>query len=106
MTTTRRRFLRLAAAAALFPAPALGQGAGPRVMVVGGGFGGASCARALRQLDPRVTVTLVEPSATFTACPFSNAVIGGLRELSAQQFASTPVAVAGTTVIPSAATRA
>jgi NADPH-dependent 2,4-dienoyl-CoA reductase/sulfur reductase-like enzyme len=56
------------------------------VVVVGGGFAGASCARALRQADPRIAVTLVEASATFTACPFSNAVIGGLRELTAQQF--------------------
>jgi sulfide dehydrogenase [flavocytochrome c] flavoprotein subunit len=104
VTTTRRRFLRLAAAAALFPAPALGQGAGPRVVVVGGGFGGASCARALRQLDPRVTVTLVEASATFTACPFSNAVIGGLRELRAQQFTYARVAADGITVVPATAT--
>jgi NADPH-dependent 2,4-dienoyl-CoA reductase/sulfur reductase-like enzyme len=86
----RRRFLKLGLAAttsaALFPAPSVGQGAAPRVVVVGGGFAGASCARALRQTDPRLAVTLVEANATFTACPFSNAVITGLRELSAQQF--------------------
>jgi NADPH-dependent 2,4-dienoyl-CoA reductase/sulfur reductase-like enzyme len=105
VTTTRRQFLRLAAAsAALWPAPALAQSAGPRVVVVGGGFGGASCARALRQLDPRVAVTLVEASATFTACPLSNAVIGGLRELSAQQFTYARVAAAGITLVPATAT--
>ena len=104
MTFTRRRFLGLAGCTALFPAPARGQGAGPRVVVVGGGFGGASCARALRQLDPRVSVTLVEASATFTACPFSNAVIGGLRELSAQQFTYARVAADGITLVPAMAT--
>jgi NADH dehydrogenase FAD-containing subunit len=56
------------------------------VVVVGGGFAGATCARALRKLDPRTVVTLVEQSETFTACPFSNEVIAGLRELREQQF--------------------
>jgi sulfide dehydrogenase [flavocytochrome c] flavoprotein chain len=87
--TTRRALLRSAAAlgasAALFPRPALAQAA-PRVVVIGGGFAGASAARALKQLDPGILVTLVEANPTFTACPFSNLVIAGLRELSAQQF--------------------
>ena len=44
--TSRRQFLKAAAAgAALLPLPAIAQGAGGRVVVVGGGFGGASCAR-------------------------------------------------------------
>jgi NADPH-dependent 2,4-dienoyl-CoA reductase/sulfur reductase-like enzyme len=68
-------------------------------VVVGGGFAGASCARALRQADPRIAVTLVEANATFTACPFSNAVIGGLRELSAQQFTYERVAADGIAVV-------
>ena len=101
---TRRTFLSLAAAAALSPAPARAQGAGPRVVVVGGGFGGASCARALRGLDPKIAVTLVEASATFTACPFSNAVIVGQRELSAQQFTYAQVAAGGITLVPAMAT--
>jgi NADPH-dependent 2,4-dienoyl-CoA reductase/sulfur reductase-like enzyme len=74
------------------------------VVVVGGGFGGASCARALRQADPRIAVTLVEPSGTFTACPFSNAVIGGLRELSAQQFTYERTTAAGITLARDTAT--
>ena len=89
MRQSRRAFLALsagAASAALLPVPARAQRAAPRVVVVGGGFAGASCARALRAADPRIAVTMVEASPTFTACPFSNAVIGGLRELSAQQF--------------------
>jgi sulfide dehydrogenase [flavocytochrome c] flavoprotein chain len=102
----RRAFLKLGiaatASARLIPVSAFAQGAAPRVVVVGGGFAGTSCARALRQADPRIAVTLVEANATFTACPFSNAVISGLRELSAQQFtyervAADSIAVARTT---------
>ncbi len=106
MTFSRREFLKLglAASAALLPRPAFAQGAGPRVVVVGGGFAGASCARALREADAKIAVTLVEPNATFTACPFSNAVIGGLRELAAQQFTYERVAAGGITVARAMAT--
>jgi NADPH-dependent 2,4-dienoyl-CoA reductase/sulfur reductase-like enzyme len=83
---TRRAFLTLSGSAAVLAhAPVFAQ-ARPRVVVIGGGFAGASCARALRQLDPKIAVTLVEPNQTFVACPFSNVVIAGLRELTAQQF--------------------
>src|SRR5206468_10256441 len=84
--------------------PALAQGAPARVVVVGGGFAGASCARALRQADPRIAVTLVEPSPTFTACPLSNAVLAGLRELSAQQFTYDRVAAGGIALARATAT--
>jgi NADPH-dependent 2,4-dienoyl-CoA reductase/sulfur reductase-like enzyme len=98
---SRRQVLKLGvtASAALLPLPAFSQGVASRVVVVGGGFAGASCARALRQVSPRIAVTLVEPNATFTACPFSNAVIGGLRELSAQQFTYERVAADGIVVV-------
>jgi sulfide dehydrogenase [flavocytochrome c] flavoprotein chain len=99
---SRRQFLKLgaaaAASAALVPVPAFAQRA-PRVVVVGGGFAGASCARALRQADPRIAVTLVEANATFTACPLSNGVISGLRELSAQEFTYERVAADGIVVV-------
>jgi NADPH-dependent 2,4-dienoyl-CoA reductase/sulfur reductase-like enzyme len=91
-----------AAAAALLPMPALAQGAAGRVVVIGGGFAGASCARALKALDARINVTLVEASRTFTACPFSNLVITGMRELGAQQFGYDKVAAAGVTMAFSA----
>src|SRR3954449_4127553 len=77
--------LGAAGAASLLPRQSLGQAA-PRVVVVGGGFAGATCARALKRNLPGAAVTLVEASPTFTACPFSNGVIAGLRELSEQQF--------------------
>src|SRR6185503_2857953 len=69
---TRRRFIWAAAGATLLAAPALAQGA-PRVVVVGGGFGGAACARELKKRDGRLDVTLIEANPRFTACPGSNA---------------------------------
>jgi NADPH-dependent 2,4-dienoyl-CoA reductase/sulfur reductase-like enzyme len=50
-------------------------------VVVGGGFGGATCAKYLRRADTAIEVTLVEPHRQFVTCPFSNAVIAGLRDL-------------------------
>lgn len=98
------RGIAATAAALALPCPSFAQGAG-RVVVIGGGFGGASCARTLRQLEPKLQVTLVEPNQVFTACPFSNEVIAGLRELPAQQFTYDRIAASGVTVIAQAATK-
>ncbi len=57
-----------------------------RVVVVGGGFAGVACARTLKRLDPKLSVTLVEPEKLFTAYPLSNDVLAGLRQLPQQQF--------------------
>jgi sulfide dehydrogenase [flavocytochrome c] flavoprotein chain len=96
---TRRHFLKAAGkAAALLPLPALAQGSSGRVVVIGGGFAGATCARFVKRMDPRVTVTLVEASQTFTACPFSNSVIAGLRDLTAQQFGYDKTAASGVAI--------
>jgi sulfide dehydrogenase [flavocytochrome c] flavoprotein subunit len=88
----------------LLPRPAHAQSAA-RIVVIGGGFGGASCARALRRIDPKLQVTLIEPNRIFTACPFSNEVIAGLRELNAQQFGYDRVSAQGVTVIAQAAAK-
>jgi sulfide dehydrogenase [flavocytochrome c] flavoprotein subunit len=103
---SRREFCGAAAvgaAALAFPRPSFAQSAA-RIVVVGGGFGGASCARALKQADPKLQVTLVEPNRTFTACPFSNTVIAGLRSIEQQQFTYDKIAADGVTVIAQAAT--
>src|SRR5215831_17700725 len=52
-----------------------------RVVVVGGGFGGATCAKYLRRADPSLEVTMVEPHRQFVICSFSNEVLVGLRDL-------------------------
>jgi len=103
---SRRRLLKhlgIGAGVLAFPAvaaPAVSTGAASaRVVVIGGGFAGASCARQLRDVAPELQVTLVEPKTTYTACPFSNLVIGGQREMSDQQFDYRGVAATGVTVI-------
>lgn len=99
----RRTLLGLTAAAALVPAIAHAQG-GAKVVVIGGGFGGATCARALKKLQPALGVTLVEASKIYTACPFSNEVIAGLRDLKQQEFGYDAIARDGVVVAPMAAT--
>jgi sulfide dehydrogenase [flavocytochrome c] flavoprotein chain len=98
---SRRQFLRAAGAAgALLSLPALAQGSGGRVVVIGGGFAGATCARFVKKLNLNLAVTLVETNRTFTACPFSNEVIVGLRDLKAQEFAYDRFAAAsGVTIV-------
>ncbi len=96
----RREFLKRAASgasAAVLPLPALAQGSA-RVVVIGGGFAGATCARELKRRDPRLAVTLVEANANFIACPFSNGVIAGLREMQDQQFGYERLAQDGVTL--------
>ncbi len=92
-----------AAGVALWPRPA-GAQAAPRVVVLGGGFAGASCARALREADSRIAITLVEAQRTYTAPPLSNGVLGGLRELAAQQFGYDRIAATGIAVAIATAT--
>ena len=105
MTFTRQRTRRevgglIAASAALLAAPTvLRAQTTARVIVIGGGFGGASCARALRQADAKLEVTLVEANKTFTSCPQSNEVIAGLREISAQYFGYDKIAAEGVRVV-------
>ncbi len=52
-----------------------------RVVVIGGGFGGASAAKYLKKLDPSLSVTLVEPKAAYITCPFSNWVLAGMKTM-------------------------
>jgi sulfide dehydrogenase [flavocytochrome c] flavoprotein chain len=103
---TRRNVVRgiAAAATSAFPRPSIAQSAA-RIVVIGGGFGGASCARALRRLDPKWRVTLIEPNRIFVACPFSNEVIAGLRGIEAQQFGYDRIAAEGVDVIAKAAVK-
>ena len=102
----RRQFLKSAAgaAAAAFPTPMLSQGVGPPVVVIGGGFGGVSCARALRKANPRIVVTLIETNPAYTALPHSSTVIAGLAGLQRQQFGYDKVRLAGIHIALSAAT--
>ena len=82
MSFNRRSILgsALAGAATLaVPSIVRAQGASAHVVVVGGGFGGATAARYLKARAPHVHVTLIEPVSTFYTCPFSNLYLAGLR---------------------------
>ncbi|MDX1486994.1 MAG: FCSD flavin-binding domain-containing protein [Acidiferrobacterales bacterium] len=82
---SRRDFIKLVGVAGATSAvgwPLIASGKkGGRVVIIGGGFGGASCAKYLRKMDKSVKVTLVEREANFVTCPFSNAVLGGLYKM-------------------------
>src|SRR4030081_3074452 len=103
---TRRDIARgfVATVALALPCPSFAQAAA-RVVVIGGGVGGAGCARALRQIDPKLQVTLVEPKSFYFACPFSNEAIAGLREFEAQQFSYDRIAAEGITVVAQTAVK-
>ena len=83
---SRRKFLkRLAVSSALLSAPGLlsgcSKGSSARVVIIGGGFGGSTCAKYLHRFDDSLDITLVEPSTRFITCPFSNMVINGMQEM-------------------------
>jgi len=73
----------------------------PKVVIVGGGFGGATAARHLKLIAPHIDVTLIEGQETYIACPFSNLVIAGERNISAQTFAYKKLETMGIKVIHS-----
>jgi NADPH-dependent 2,4-dienoyl-CoA reductase/sulfur reductase-like enzyme len=96
----------VAATAASLALPRLARGMGSaRIVVIGGGFAGVACARALRRSEPALAVSLVEANRTFTACPFSNEVIAGLREIETQQFGYDRLAADGINVVLQPAVR-
>ena len=88
MTMQRREFLKAAAAtgatSALASCATMSPG-GPsigKVVVVGGGYGGATAAKYIRiYSEGRVDVTLVETNPAFVSCPISNLVLGGSKTL-------------------------
>jgi NADPH-dependent 2,4-dienoyl-CoA reductase/sulfur reductase-like enzyme len=79
----RRQFIQAAGAGAVLAGCAsIGGVAKPRVVVVGGGYGGATAARYVRMWsEGAVDVTLVEPNASFISCPLSNLVLGGSKQI-------------------------
>jgi NADPH-dependent 2,4-dienoyl-CoA reductase/sulfur reductase-like enzyme len=78
-TLTRRGLAGLAGASCLPAARAATRPAAPRVVVIGGGAGGATVARYLAMNDKPLDVTLVEPKQRYTTCFFSNLYLAGLR---------------------------
>ena len=68
--------LALTGCASMSSGPSIG-----RVVVVGGGFGGATAARYLKMWGGNVDVTLVERNTSFVSCPISNMVLGGHKQM-------------------------
>jgi sulfide dehydrogenase [flavocytochrome c] flavoprotein chain len=85
MSMQRREFLKAGAAAAaaagLAGCAGMTGGAKARVVVVGGGYGGATAAKYIRLFDPSIEVVLVEPNEAFISCPISNLVLGGFKTM-------------------------
>lgn len=79
--TNRRDFLKALSAASLAAwgiTPRFAQAAAKaRVVVIGGGYGGAIAAKYLKLAEPEMEVILIEKNKQYVSCPFSNEVIGG-----------------------------
>ena len=80
----RRSFLKVAAVPASLGVGSLLSQTTGNVVVIGGGFGGATAAKYLREWAPNCKITLIEPNAEYVSCPLSNRVLDGgltLRDL-------------------------
>ena len=81
----RRSFLQSSAGLALLGLTACASSSIPskaKVVVIGGGYGGATAAKYVRMLsDYKVDVVLIEPDTAFISCPLSNLVVGGSKQL-------------------------
>jgi NADPH-dependent 2,4-dienoyl-CoA reductase/sulfur reductase-like enzyme len=82
-TFDRRDFLKLSGAAAALAATGCATmgGTKARVVVIGGGYGGATAAKYIRMWDPAIEVVMVERANIFTSCPISNLVLGGSKTM-------------------------
>jgi NADPH-dependent 2,4-dienoyl-CoA reductase/sulfur reductase-like enzyme len=80
---TRRSFTQLAlATAATLPVWPTKAATPARVVIIGGGPGGATVARYLAKASAGLDITLIEPQLHYTTCFFSNLYLGGLRPFS------------------------
>jgi len=85
----RRDFLTLAGgtiAVSALSFPMLSFGAGKRVVIVGGGMGGATAAKYIKMADPSIDVTLIEANKNYHTCFLSNEVLGGNRDIKSIRF--------------------
>ena len=113
-TLSRRQFLRtsgtgvglglLAAGGLTGCATTIGPKTGRRVVVIGGGWGGATAAKYVRLADPSIEVVLLEPNKEFVSCPFSNLVLSGVKSLESMTFGYDGLRRHGVKVLHQAAT--
>src|SRR5947209_6851846 len=77
---------------------------GRRVVVIGGGWGGATAARYVRIADPSIEVVMIEPNREFVSCPFSNLVLSGQRTIESLTVSYDALRGRGVTIINDTAT--
>jgi len=84
MTLNRREFIKTTgaiAAVSALGAPAIALGEGKKVVIVGGGTGGATAAKYIKMADEGIDVTIIEPNKDYYTCYLSNEVLSGERTL-------------------------
>lgn len=84
---SRRNFLKVTGgvtAAGMVGFPGIVGAASRKVVVIGGGYGGAVAAKYLKKADPALEVTLIEKEKEYVSCPLSNPVLIGLRDIAVQ----------------------
>ncbi len=108
---TRRSFVKLTGGAAAVGLTACAGGpsiAGNykhRVVVIGGGYAGAVCAKYIRMADPSCKVTLIEKDKYYYSCPLSNWVVANFRDLEVQKWGYDGLKGHGVEVVHDAATK-
>lgn len=97
----RRQFVQTAALATLALKTRVSRAGGnsARVVIVGGGFAGSTCALALRRLDPRIDVMLIDADDRYITCPTSNEVLVGERSIASLTVSRRNIARAGVRVL-------
>ena len=78
--------------------------AGPRVVVIGGGWGGATAAKYVRLSNPAIEVVMLEPNKQFVSCPLSNLVLSGVRSIDSLTFGYGGLRSHGVRILHEAAT--
>ena len=107
MKIDRRTFVKATgalAAVSITGAPNLAFGAGKKVVVVGGGTGGATAAKYIKMADASIDVTIVEPNENYVTCYFSNEVLGGERTMESITVAYDGLKARGITFVKDSAT--
>jgi len=106
MTINRRKFIQAAGtvtalgmASAPYLSFAVSAAGMKKVVVVGGGIGGATVAKYIRMADPSIDVTVIEPKKSYFTCFMSNEVLGGDRAMNTIEFGYDGLAKHGVKVV-------
>jgi sulfide dehydrogenase [flavocytochrome c] flavoprotein chain len=107
MTMNRRDFVKATgalAAVSMLGAPAIAFGQGKKVVVVGGGTGGATAAKYIKMADESIDVTIIEPNEEYYTCYMSNEVLGGERAIDSLKHGYDGLRARGIKIVHEAAT--